>query len=78
MSVLGVRNLALSCESRRMGFRGIFQPDLEDTSIYINQFTFCFWSIHAVHLTVYPCLSAHPNRYPLWVRHPFFVVTGSS
>ena len=40
-------------ESHRIGFRGTFQPSLGDTSIYINRFTFCFWSIHAVHLTVY-------------------------
>jgi hypothetical protein len=44
--------ILLSCGSRRMD-SGALDHDLEDTSIYIKQFTFCFWSIHAVHLTVY-------------------------
>jgi hypothetical protein len=53
MSVLGVRNLALNHESHCPAFRGILESNLEYTSIYLIKFTFCFWSIHADHLTVY-------------------------
>jgi hypothetical protein len=44
--------ILLSCGSRRM-HSGALDEDLEHTSIYINQFTFCLWNNHAVHLTVY-------------------------
>jgi hypothetical protein len=52
LSLLGVRNLALSYGSRHMGFRGIGTGPGEHIYLH-HQFTFCFWSIHAVHLTVY-------------------------
>jgi hypothetical protein len=50
--------LRLRCYDCPVSTRGIkgylgTWPDGRHTSIYINQFTFCFWSIHAVHLTVY-------------------------
>jgi hypothetical protein len=44
--------ILLSCGSRRMD-SGALDEDLEDTSIYMNQFDLCFSSIHAVYLTVY-------------------------